>query len=230
MKRIGIIGGLSAESTVDYYLTITREYVRRYGNFAYPEILLYSVNFQQFLDWQNTGQWEVTVERIVEIFHVLAQAGAQIGLIATNTLHYVFDKVAPRSPIPLISIVDATSGAVQQAGITTVGLLGTHFTMEGSFYQRTLAHAGITTLVPDAPLERKCVHEIIVNELARGEIKEDSHRAVIDIATRLIAQGAQGIILGCTELPLLIEMHDLAVPLFDTAKIHALAALDAAKD
>ena len=229
MKRIGIIGGLSAESTASYYLAITREYVRQYGNFAYPEILIYSVNFQRFLDWQNVGQWDLTTERIVEIFHVLAEAGAQIGLIATNTLHYVFDDVEPRSPIPLISIVSATTAAVQQADITTVGLLGTHFTTEGSFYQRALTRAGITTLVPDTSTARAQVHAIIVNELARGEIKEDSHQAVIDIAARLIAQGAQGLILGCTELPLLLKPQDLAVTMFNTAEIHALAALDAAK-
>jgi len=229
MKRIGIIGGLSAESTASYYLAITREYVRQYGNFAYPEILIYSVNFQRFLDWQNVGQWDLTTERIVEVFHVLAEAGAQIGLIATNTLHYVFDDVEPRSPIPLISIVSATTAAVQQADITTVGLLGTHFTTEGSFYQRALTRAGITTLVPDTSTARAQVHAIIVNELARGEIKEDSHQAVIDIATRLIAQGAQGLILGCTELPLLLKPQDLAVTMFNTAEIHALAALDAAK-
>jgi len=229
MKRIGIIGGLSAESTASYYLAITREYVRQYGNLAYPEILIYSVNFQRFLDWQNVGQWDLTTERIVEIFHVLAEAGAQIGLIATNTLHYVFDDVEPRSPIPLISIVSATTAAVQQADITTVGLLGTHFTTEGSFYQRALTRAGITTLVPDTSTARAQVHAIIVNELARGEIKEDSHQAVIDIAARLIAQGAQGLILGCTELPLLLKPQDLAVTMFNTAEIHALAALDAAK-
>jgi len=229
MKRIGIIGGLSAESTASYYLAITREYVRQYGNFAYPEILIYSVNFQRFLDWQNVGQWDLTTERIVEVFHVLAEAGAQIGLIATNTLHYVFDDVEPRSPIPLISIVSATTAAVQQADITTVGLLGTHFTTEGSFYQRALTRAGITTLVPDTSTARAKVHAIIVNELARGEIKEDSHQAVIDIAARLIAQGAQGLILGCTELPLLLKPQDLAVTMFNTAEIHALAALDAAK-
>lgn len=229
MKRIGIIGGLSAESTASYYLAITREYVRQYGNFAYPEILIYSVNFQRFLDWQNVGQWDLTTERIVEVFHVLAEAGAQIGLIATNTIHYVFDDVEPRSPIPLISIVSATTAAVQQADITTVGLLGTHFTTEGSFYQRALTRAGITTLVPDTSTARAQVHAIIVNELARGEIKEDSHQAVIDIATRLIAQGAQGLILGCTELPLLLKPQDLAVTMFNTAEIHALAALDAAK-
>lgn len=229
MKRIGIIGGLSAESTASYYLAITREYVRQYGNFAYPEILIYSVNFQRFLDWQNVGQWDLTTERIVEVFHVLAEAGAQIGLIATNTLHYVFDDVEPRSPIPLISIVSATTAAVQQADITTVGLLGTHFTTEGSFYQRALTRAGITTLVPDTSTARAQVHAIIVNELARGEIKEDSHQAVIDIAARLIAQGAQGLILGCTELPLLLKPQDLAVTMFNTAEIHALAALDAAK-
>ena len=229
MKRIGILGGLSAESTVDYYLTVTREYAQQYGNVAYPEILIYSVNFQQFLDWQNAGQWDLTAERIVEIFHVLARAGAQVGLIATNTLHYVFEQVAPRSPIPLVSIVEATTAAVRQAGITTVGLIGTHFTTEGSFYQRALARAGITTLVPDTSAERQRVHEIIVNELARGEIKEGSRRAVIDIATGLITQGAQGLILGCTELPLLVKSQDLAVPMFDTAKIHALAILSAAQ-
>jgi len=124
MKRIGILGGVSAQSTVSYYLTITQEYIKRHNNMAYPEIIIYSVLFQDYLDWQNAGRWDITSDHIVEVLSALARAGAEVGLIATNTLHRVFDDVITRSPIPLISIIDTTAQAIRAAGLSTVGLLG----------------------------------------------------------------------------------------------------------
>ncbi|MEA3356593.1 MAG: amino acid racemase, partial [Candidatus Bipolaricaulota bacterium] len=219
----------SAESTVSYYLALTREYTRRHGNLGYPEIITYSVNFQDFLDWQNTGRWDLTAERMIEVFEAIAQAGAELGLIATNTLHRVFDEVAARSPIPLINIVAATAQAIKKKGLSTVGLLGTRFTMTERFYLDGLAHFGITALTPQSADERAEVHRIIVEELVRGEINKGSRQTVVGISERLLDRGAEGVILGCTELPLLIEQNNLQVPVFDTARIHALAALDAAE-
>ena len=226
MKRIGILGGVSAESTVSYYQTITREFIRRHGHAGYPEILIYSVSFAEYAELQHTGRWDELAARMVEVFRALAQAGADFGLIAANTLHIVFEQVAARSPIPLISIVDATAKAVSTAGFTTVGLLGTRFTMEGGFYVDGLARYGIRALVPGRE-DREIVHNIIYQELVRGELHEKSREAVLKIAEDLRAQGAEGMILGCTELPLLIK--DAGLPLFDTARIHALAALEAAE-
>jgi aspartate racemase len=229
LKRIGILGGVSAESTVSYYLALTREYTRRHGNLGYPEIIIYSVNFQDFLDWQNTGRWDLTAERMIEVFEAIAQVGAELGLIATNTLHRVFDEVAARSPIPLISIIAATAQAIKKKGLSTVGLLGTRFTMAERFYPDGLARFGITALTPQSADERAEVHRIIVEELVRGEINQDSRQTILGISRRLLDRGAEGVILGCTELPLLIEQNNLQVPVFDTARIHALAALDAAE-
>jgi len=229
LKRIGILGGVSAESTVSYYLTLTREYTRRHGDLGYPEIITYSVNFQDFLDWQNTGRWDLTAERMIEVFEAIAQAGAELGLIATNTLHRVFDEVAARSPIPLISIIAATAQAIRGKEISTVGLLGTRFTMTEHFYRDGLARFGITALTPQSADEQAQVHRIIVEELVRGEINQASRQKVLGISERLLDRGAEGVILGCTELPLLIKQDNLQVPVFDTARIHALAALNAAE-
>lgn len=228
MKRIGILGGVSAESTVSYYQTITREYIRRHGHAGYPEIIIYSVSFAEYADLQHAGRWDELADRMAEVFRALARAGAQLGLIAANTLHIVFDRVATRSPIPLISIVDATAQAVAEAGLTTVGLLGTRFTMEKAFFRHGLARHGIGALVPE-PEERELIHRIIYEELVQGEVREEARVQVLKIIERLAHRGAQGVILGCTELPLLVRPGDTQLPTFDTARIHALAALEAAE-
>ena len=225
MKRIGILGGVSAESTAGYYLTVTREYIRRFGDTGYPEILIHSVSFREYAELQHAGEWEELAARMGEVFQILARVGADFGLIAANTLHIVFEKVQARSPIPLLSIVDATASAVAAAGLTTVGLLGTKFTMEKPFFRHGLSRRGIRALVPEAP-EREFIHRVVYEELVRGVVEEGSRRRVLEIIEELARRGAQGVILGCTELPLLIRPEDTPLPLFDTAKIHALAALD----
>lgn len=228
MKRLGILGGLSAESTVSYYQIIVHEYVKKYGDLYYPEIVIFNANFGQFLDWEETNRWDLVTNKIVEIFHVLATAGAEIGLIATNTLHRVFDEVAERSPIPLISIVDETAKAIKKSGIFRVGLLGTRFTMEADFFQKRFDRFGINTLVPQAPGERMEVHRIIKERLVRGIVDPQDRMTILRITKTLLEKGAQGIVLACTELPLLVRPKDVSVPVFDTTRIHALAALEAA--
>lgn len=227
MKRIGILGGVSAESTAGYYLAITREYIRRFGDTGYPEILIYSVSFREYAELQHAGRWDELAKRMGEAFVVLARAGADFGLIAANTLHIVFDQVQARSPIPLLSIVDATGQAVAAARLTTVGLLGTRFTMEQPFFRHGLARFGIKALIPE-PRERELVHRVIYGELVRGIVEEGSRQRVLEIIAGLAQRGAQGVILGCTELPLLVRPQDTELPLFDTARIHALAALERA--
>ena len=227
MKRIGILGGTSPESTVSYYERITHEYTRRFGDHAYPEILIYSVSFQTFVDWQQTGNWGTMAEKMIEIFHTLSQAGAEIGLIAANTLHHVFDEVEQESSIPLLHIADATAQAIQAKGLENVALLGTRYTMEGTFYQDRLSRYGIVSMTPDEQ-EREIVHRVVYEELARGIVKPESKAKFIAIIDRLAKEGAEGAVLGCTEIPLLVQDGDCAIPLFDTAVIHADAALEEA--
>jgi len=229
IKRIGILGGTSPESTVSYYMHITREYTRRFGNYAYPEILIYSVSFQEFVDWQKTGDWGAMATKMKEGFQRLAAAGAQIGLIAANTLHRVFDEVAAESPIPLVHIVDATASAIRKEGISRVGLLGTRYTMQGEFYVERLAKHGITTLLPTVE-EQGEINRVIYEELTRGLIRPESKAYYLAVIDGLAQKGAEGVILGCTEIPLLVRLEETSLPTFDTATLHAAAILDAALD
>ena len=229
MKRIGILGGTSPESTVSYYTRITREYTRRFGNCAYPEILIYSVSFQEFVDWQKAGDWVAMATKMKEGFQRLAAAGAQIGLIAANTLHRVFDEVAAESPMPLVHIVDATASAIEAEGISRVGLLGTRSTMQGKFYVERLAKHGITTLLPTVA-EQGEINRVIYEELTRGLIRPESKTYYLKVIEGLAQQGAEGVILGCTEIPLLVRPEEASPPTFDTAILHADAILNAALD
>jgi len=227
MKRIGILGGTSPESTVTYYRRITREYTRRFGDHGYPEILIYSVSFQRYVDWMLSEDWGALADATAQGLSALCDAGAEIGLMATNTSHRVFDEVAAAVPIPLLSILDVVAGRLVELGCRRAALLGTRFTMEGSFYPDHLSDRGIETVVPSVA-EQGEVNRIIFEELSRGTILSESKAAVLGIARCLVEAGADAVILGCTELPLLIEPEDLPVPVLDTTILHADAALDAA--
>jgi aspartate racemase len=227
MKRIGILGGTSPESTISYYERITHEYTRRFGDYSYPEILIYSVSFQTFVDWQQAGDWQAMAAEMIEIFRILAQAGAKIGLIAANTLHRVFDAVERESTIPLLHIADAAAEVIRAKGCRIVALLGTRYTMEGTFYQNRLSQHGIASITPNDQ-DREIVHSVIYDELTRGIIRPESRAKFIAIIDRLAKEGAEGAVLGCTEIPLLVQDGDCSIPLFDTAAIHADAALERA--
>lgn len=229
MKKIGILGGMSPESTALYYEHITRTYTARFGDYGYPEILIYSVSFQHFVEWQRNGQWADAAAEMAAALERLRVAGADFGLIATNTMHYVFDEVQEAVGMPLLSIVDATVEAIRKAGLRTVGLLGTTFTMRERFFLGGLERAGIEALVPhDSDHAR--VHRIIFEELCRGEVRPDSQRFYLEMVEQLRGRGAQGIILGCTEIPLLLKPEQCDLPLFNTALIHAEKALQLALD
>lgn len=223
-KRIGILGGMTPESTLTYYQHIVRTYQQRYGTHAFPEIVIYSVSFQQFEDWMESGEWDAIAVALGDGLERLAAAGADFAVIATNTMHLLFDRLERSSPIPLISIVDATGRAIERTGLHTVGLLGTRFTMTESFYADRLARRGIRTLVPEAD-EQAEIHRIIMDELSRGELRETSRARYLAIMAKLAAGGAEGIVLGCTEIPLLVRPEHTSVPLFDTAVLHAEEAL-----
>lgn len=226
-KKIGILGGLSPESTVTYYLHIVRRYQELFGDHSYPEIIIYSVSFQRFINWMAQDKWNTITEELINAIRSLGAAGADFAIIATNTMHIVFDKVREKSPIPLISIIEATAEAIKEEGMDTVGLLGTRFTMEKKFYRRELASHGIETLVPDKA-DRDYINKVVFEELSRSLIRAESRNKFLKIIEDLIGRGAQGIVLGCTEIPLLVNEQHTSVKLFDTATIHADKALEIA--
>ncbi len=224
MKTIGILGGMSPESTVAYYEYITRTYTERFGDYGYPEVIIYSVSFQPYVDWPNAGRWDLVAAGLSEAARKLAAAGADFVLIATNTMHKVVDDVRAAVDVPVLSLLDAVGEAILAQGIPTVGLLGTRFTMEKPFYRGALAEQGITVLVPEER-ERDVVHRVIYDELVAGKIRAASRAQYVAIIEGLAAHGAEGIVLGCTEIPLLVRPEDVSLPLFDTTQIHAEAAL-----
>ena len=223
-KRIGILGGMSPESTIAYYEYITRAYSERYGDFGYPEILIYSVSFQPYVDWPNQDRWDLVARGLIEAAQKLVAAGAEVILIATNTMHLVFDEVQAEIEVPMLSLLDATAEAILARDLQTVGLLGTRFTMEKAFYQDALARRGIAVLIPEAE-DRAYVNRVIYDELVAGQIRDESRTGTVSIIRCLEARGAEGIILGCTEIPLLVREADVGISLFDTTTIHAEAAL-----
>ena len=223
-KTIGILGGMSPESTVAYYEYITRTYTARFGDYAYPQILIYSVSFQAYVDWPKEDRWDLVAEGLIQAARSLELAGADVILIATNTMHIVFDEVASNVGVPMLSLLDAVGDAIEARGMDTVGLLGTAFTMEKTFYHRALADRGIRVLVPQ-PGDRKRVNDVIYDELVAGTIRDTSRQDFLAIVKGLAERGAEGVILGCTEIPLLVSEEDSELPLFDTTTIHAEAAL-----
>jgi aspartate racemase len=223
-KKIGILGGMSPESTVSYYEYITRVYTERFGDYGYPEIIVYSVSFQPYVDWPQEERWDLVAQGLSEAAQKLEAAGADFILIATNTMHLVFDQVQASVHVPMLSLLDAVGEAILGRGMKKVGLLGTQFTMEKTFYQEALAQKGITVLVPDLE-DRQYVNAVIYDELVANQIRDESRSGFAAIINRLAKRGAEGIILGCTEIPLLVSERDTHVPLFDTTAIHAEAAL-----
>jgi aspartate racemase len=223
-KRIGILGGMTPESTVTYYQHIFRRYEEVHGDLGYPETVIYDVSFQRFEDWMGEEDWGSIEEALLDGLKRLAAAGAEFAVIATNTMHILFEKLEARSPIPLISIVDATAEAIKEEGFEVVGLLGTRFTMEKPFYREGLKKHGIDTLVPDEG-ERIYINRVVFEELSRGQLLPDSRNRYLEIVDGLVQEGAQGVVLGCTEIPLLVTPEHTDVTLFDTAVIHAEKAL-----
>ena len=226
-KRIGIVGGLSPESTVAYYLWITREYTRRYGDYGYPEILVYSVRFQPYVDWPEADRWDLVATGLSSAAKSLEVAGADFIVIASNTMHLVVEEIRKTLGIPVLSLLDVVADAIVEKGLTQVGLIGTKFSMEQGFYQKALAQKGITLVVPNAE-DRQYVNRVIYEELVAGKVEPASRDRYVAIIDRLAAQGSQGLILGCTEITLLISQRDTPLPVFDSTTLHAKAALDLA--
>lgn len=228
MKIIGLIGGMSWESTQHYYQLMNQYVHARLGGHNSIEAIIYSVNFERILTLVHRGEWESVEKEITHLAKKLETAGADFLILTANAIHKVFSEVEEAINIPILHIADPTAKAIQKAGIKIVGLLGTKVTMEEPFYKDRLLHQyGIETIVPDAH-DRESLHRIIFDELTLGKIHDSSREKLIALIEKLGKQGAGAIILGCTELTLLISQKDTGIPLFDTTALHAQAAVDLA--
>ena len=225
MKTIGIIGGMSPESTVVYYQTINREINRRLGGNRSADIVLHSVDFEQIVALQKAGDWAAAAACLSESAQKLERIGADMLLLATNTMHKVADEIQAAVQVPLLHLVDATAEAVKAQGLATVGLLGTQFTMSDGFYSRRMQQQGVRTLVPSETQQAE-IHRVIFDELCLGRFEAEAKAYYLDVIEDLRTQGAEGVILGCTEIGLLLKPEDCALPLFDSAEIHAHSAVD----
>ena len=224
MKIIGLIGGMSWESTVTYYQQINRLTATQLGGLHSAKLLLYSVDFEEIEACQTSGDWEKSAQILAQAAQSLERAGAELILICTNTMHKVAPQVQASVSIPLLHIADATADALEEAHISTVALLGTKYTMCETFYTNKLIQRGIQVLIPDEA-DAELVNRVIFQELCLGQHKDSSKAEFLRIINALGAQGAQGVILGCTEIGLLISQSDTAFPIFDTTLIHAERAV-----
>lgn len=226
MKMIGILGGMSWESSTTYYRTINQAVKQRLGGLASARLILYSYNFDEIESRQRSGAWEELTEIMISGAKSLQAAGADCVIIATNTMHKMADNVAAAIDIPFLHIVDGTAEAIKNANMSRVGLLGTRFTMEEEFYPGRFRNKhGIDIVIPEES-DRQLIHDVIFGELCAGKIEMLSREQVLRIINDLAAHGAEGVILGCTEIGLLVKPEDVSVPLFDTTIIHANMAVD----
>ena len=226
MKTIGLIGGMSWESSVEYYRIINETIQAKLGGLHSAKSVMYSVDFAEIELLQHQGRWQEAAQVLIGAAKSVENGGADFVVLCTNTMHKVADDIQAHINIPFLHIADATARQIKDSGINKVGLLGTRFTMEEDFYKSRLTQKyGLDVIIPNAE-EREIVHRAIYDELVVGEIRQDSKQRYLDIIQRLVEVGAEGIILGCTEIGLLVRDGDCRVPLFDTTKIHAVAAVE----
>jgi aspartate racemase len=225
MKTIGLIGGMSWESTQTYYQLINQMVRERLGGLHSAKLVLYSVDFAEIETLQHRGGWDAAAKVLAQAATSVEAAGADFLLLCTNTMHKVAEQIELAASIPLLHIADATAQVLMEDGVSQVGLLGTRFTMEQTFYRERLELQGLKVLVPEEA-ERETVHSIIYQELCQGIIDPSSKAVYLDVVSSLLARGAQAVILGCTEIGLLIGEQDTSVKLYDTTTIHARLAVD----
>jgi amino-acid racemase len=226
VKTIGLIGGMSWESSIEYYRIINETTRTKLGGLHSAKSLMYSVDFAEVEILQHQGKWAEAADMLVDAAKRLENGGADFIVLCTNTMHKVAEEIQASVQIPLLHIADATAQVVKDSGIRAVGLLGTRFTMEEEFYKGRLSQQyGLQVHIPNAQ-ERDVIHRVIYDELVVGEIKQHSKEQYLGIIERMLAQGAEGVILGCTEIGLLIHKQDSRVSLFDTTRIHAEAAVE----
>lgn len=227
MKTIGLIGGMSWESTVTYYTQINQLISKELGGLHSAKLLLASVDFAEIESCQSANEWEKSGELLLAEALKLEMAGADFLVICTNTMHKVYDQIKENCHIPIIHIADATIDKLEENKLKKIGLLGTKYTMEQDFYKKRLTDAQIEVLIPQEA-DRKAVNDIIFNELVLGDIKQTSKETYLHIIEKMIGEGVEGLILGCTEIGLLIKQSDVAVPVFDTTLIHSQKAVEMA--
>ena len=226
MKTIGLIGGMSWESSAEYYKIINETVNKKLGGVHSCENLMYSFDFAFIEKLQHEGKWEQLTKLMIEAAKNLEKGGVKLILICTNTMHKMAEDIKKHINVPLLHIADAAADKIRQKGLKKVGLLGTKFTMEQDFYRTRIEEKhNIEVIIPDGK-DRQVVHEIIYNELVLGEIKQASREKYLVIINKLVKAGAEGIILGCTEIPLLVKQEDCEIPIFDTTTIHAKAAVE----
>ena len=225
-RVIGMLGGMSWQSSAEYYRLVNELVRERLGGLHSARCVLASVDFADVERLQVEGRWDEAGQLLAEAAKSVEAAGAELLLLCTNTMHKVADQVQAAVSIPLLHLADATSQAVRRAGLTTVGLLGTAFTMEQAFYRDRLASGGLTVLIPP-PDDRADVHQIVYDELCVGVVAERSRQVYRDVIARLAHAGAEGVVLGCTEIELLISASDSPIPVFPTTRVHVEAAVDA---
>ncbi len=227
MKTIGLLGGMSWESSIEYEKTINRLVRARLGGTHSADLIIRSYDFAEIEELQAAGDWDGAGRLLAGDARKLQDAGAEIIGLCTNTMHRVAGKIRGAITVPFLHIADATADEVLMQGIRTVALLGTRYTMEQDFYRGGLEARGLTVLIPDEP-DRTMVHDVIYDELVQGRIVPSSEQTYLDAIDRLVARGAEGVIAGCTEIELLVTEHDIDVPYFPTAEIHARAIAEAA--
>jgi aspartate racemase len=227
MKTIGMIGGMSWESSIEYYRLVNEAVKQQLGGLHSAQCLLYSVDFDEIERYQHQGDWEPATQVMIAAAQRLERGGADFVVICTNTMHKMADEVQAAIQLPLLHIVDATAQAIKTQGLSKVGLLGTRFTMQEDFYVGRLRSHGLDVIIPDAE-EREIVHRIIYQELVLGKILPSSRDEYQRIIQNLAQRGAEGIVLGCTEIGLLVKQEDTSLPVLDTTLVHALAAVEVA--
>ena len=226
MIKIGLVGGISWSSTIDYYRFINEESNKKLGDLNFAECIVYSVNFNDFRTYNAAHDWDSTFNLLLNAAMHLKAAGAGLIMLGANTAHIVAEQVQQKTGLPLIDIREATANAISQMKIRKVGLLGTVYTMELPFYKDKLSEHGIETIIPQNEADREFIEETLVHELGKGIIMPKTKAEYIRIANGLIERGAEGIVLGCTEIPLLLSQNDFAVPVFNTTLIHVQAAVE----
>lgn len=225
MKLIGLLGGMSWESTQTYYQILNKEVRCQLGGLHSARVLLHSVDFAQIEQLQHRGDWDETARILIDAAQGLEKAGAEFLMIGTNTMHKVAEPIEKAVNIPLLHIADATAVALQAAGVEKVGLLGTAFTMEQPFYKERLVQKFGLEVITPTKTDRAMVHQVIYQQLCLGDIQAKSKLQYLSVIEKMVSQGAQAIILGCTEIGLLIQQSDTEIPLFDTTELHAKAAV-----
>ena len=225
MKTIGIIGGVSWESTVEYYRILNETVNKKLGGLHSAKCLIYSVEFQEITDLMQTGDWKAISVRMQEIASILKSGGADFLIICSNTLAAPAPEIEKNIGMPVHSIAEATAKKILGMKLKKIGLLGTKYTMEGDYYRNTLYKYGIETVVPEKE-DREAINSIIFDELCLGILKESSKEIFRNIISKLQSKGAEGIVLGCTEIPLLVKQEDVIIPVFDTMTIHAVSAAE----